>query len=248
MSVEVTLEYQRVGHTMLSKGRIISKDGGLVTEETEFETIDYKPMMKALAVVLKNWPLEDVPDLTVLVQRTDRAGLLPYKLDAQTVALLRKDPVAGIEALSFSTASPTVAELAAKTLASPPAPPTMRTGHATLADTFGDSIAFKVRGHELECPGCGYWGLYTTPGLLNDPERAGMTFKTAFVCPKKCRGRFVVSCQKEWGFVEVDYLLNKTTLEQFYFPRVWNGGQPWVSREDLQKKLIEYKKEKEKAL
>jgi hypothetical protein len=127
----------------------------------------------------------------------------------------------------------------------PTPPTTLRTGHATIADAFGDSVAFKVRGHELECPGCGFWGMYTTPGLLNDPERAGQTFKTAFVCPKKCRGRFIVSCQKEWGFVGVDYLLDQTKLDAFYFPRDWNGGQPWVSREDLQKKYDEYKKDKE---
>jgi hypothetical protein len=245
MSVEVTLEYKRVGNTMSSRGRILSRAGGLVTEEGDFDGVEFRPMMKQLAAVLANWPVDEVSELAVIIQRTDHAGLLPYKLDKQTVDLLRTDPVAGLEALSFSAVSPTVAEQTVKRELSPPTPPTLRTGNATLADAFGDAVAFKVRGHELECPGCGFWGMYTTPGLLSDPERVGQVFKTAFVCQKKCHGRFIVNCQKEWGFVEVKYLLDQTEFPAFYFPRVWNEGRPWVSREDLQKKYREYQQEKE---
>lgn len=242
MTVEVTLEYKRIGNTMSSAGRIISKDGGLVTEEGEFDSFPFRDMMKQLATVLANWPVEDVPDVKVVVQRTDRAGLAPYILDKETVDLLRTDPVAGIEVLA-GTSSPAAIEHAVKADRAPPQP-VLRAGTVTLADAFGDSVAFRVRGHELECPGCGFWGVFTTPGLLTAPERAGGAFKTAFVCPKRCGGRFIVSCQREWGFVGVDYLLEKTDLDKFYFPRAWNGGRPWVSREDLQKKYDEYKKEK----
>jgi hypothetical protein len=89
--------------------------------------------------------------------------------------------------------------------------------------------------------------MYTSPSLLSDPERAGSVFKTAFVCPKKCRGRFIVTCQKELGYVDVRYLLENTKLDRFYFPRAWNDGASWVSRESLQKKYNEYVKEKESA-
>jgi predicted RNA-binding Zn-ribbon protein involved in translation (DUF1610 family) len=127
----------------------------------------------------------------------------------------------------------------------PPAP--IRAGHATLADAFGEVIYFRVRGHELECPGCGFWGMFTSPGLLKDPDRAGTRFKTAFVCPKKCGERFIVSCEDSWGYVHVEDLLKSSKLNAFYFPRTWNEGRPWVTRESLQQKYNEYKAEKEKV-
>lgn len=245
MTVEVTLEYHRVGTTMLSTGRITSKENGLLTEESDFAHVEYRSMMKELAGVLTHWSPEEHPELKVLVQRTDRAGLVPYTLDQQTVDLMRTDPVAGIEALSFTQASPTVIEETTKRAHNPPPMPTLKVANATLCDAFGETVAFKVRGHELECPGCGFWGMFTTPGLLNDPERAGQVFKTIFACPKKCHARLQVSCHAEWGFVRIEDLLTKTKLDAFYFPRAWNGGQPWVSRESLQQKYDAYKKEKE---
>ncbi len=246
MSVQVTLEYKRDGHGMTSSGRILSNDNGLVTEEGDFTGLHFKDMMKHVAAVLRNWKEDETPDIDVVVQRTDRGGLQPYKMDKQTVELLRKDPVAGIEALSFDAPSPSNAVAQVEAARSPPAPtPVLRRGHETLIDAFGESVGFRVRGHELECPGCGFWGMFTTPGLLKDPSRAGTVFKTAFVCPKKCATRFIVSCHAAYGYVDVSFLLEQTKLEKFYLPRAWNGGRPWVSRQDLQQKYDEYKKEKE---
>lgn len=245
MGVQVVLEYKRDGHGVTSSGRVLSNDNGLPTEEGDFTGLHFKDMMTHLAAVLRNWTPEEAPDIDVIIQRTDRAGLAPYKLDKQTVELLRTDPVAGIAALSVESASPSTIEAQVQQERSPPPPtPVLRRGTGTLIDAFGEQVGFRVRVHELECPGCGFWSPFTTPGLLRDPERVGQVFKTVFVCTKKCQGRFVLSCHAEYGFIDVSYLLEKTTLDQFYFPRAWNGGQPWVTRQVLQQKYDEYKKEK----
>jgi hypothetical protein len=243
MSVLVTLSYRRTPDD-LSTGSIKSNENGLVTEEGEFADLEFKRMLQQLAAVLLCFPEDQTID--VQLQRTDREGLLAYKLDAKTVELLRTDTVAAIQAMEYPTHSPsgTVRRVREERTAPLRLTP-IRAGHEALIDSFGDVLYFKLRGHELECPGCGFWGMFTSPGLLADPERAGQVFKTIFVCPKKCKERFAVTCQETLGYVATRYLLEHTKLDRFYFPRAWNGGRSWISREGLQKKYDEYKKEKE---
>jgi hypothetical protein len=243
---KVTLEYRRVGTTLLSEGRIISDENGLLTEDgLPLVDASFRDLLKALARALETFE-KDVP-VEVYFQRTDREGLLPYKLDEATVKLLREDPVAAIQALEYPTHSPSsTIERVRKEREVQTIQP-IAAGHTALADSFGDVVYFKVRAHELECPGCGFWGMYTTPGLLSDKDRAGEVMKTAFVCPKKCKTRFIVTCDRAWGYVDVKYLLEQTKLDAFYFPRAWNEGRPWVSRETLTKMFNEYEKSKESA-
>ena len=244
MTTKMVLEYKRDGAAMTSSGRILSDESGLITEEGDFSHLDFRSMLKRLVTALSVFP--DDHALDVVLQRTDRDGILPYKLDEATVKLMRTDPVAAIQAMEYHYGSPSTATELSKQERAPAKPQPIRAGHATLADAFGDVVYFKVRGHELECPGCGFWGMYISPGLLKDPDRAGEVVKTAFVCPKKCHTRFIVTCQQDWGYVDVEFLLEKTKLEAFFFPRAWNEGRPWVSRESLQKKHDEFKTEKER--
>jgi hypothetical protein len=244
MSTKVCLEYGRIDKTVLSTGRITSNDGGLVTEEGTFEEVEYRDMLKQLVTVLSHWPIEQ--ELQVELRRTERPGLLPYALDQETVRLLRTDPVAGITAMQFAQ-SPSMALQRLQEARAPNPPPVIRVGHEVLADAFGGELYFKVRGHELECPGCGFWGPYTTPWLLANPDREGAAFKTVFLCNKRCRARFVVSCAGVWGQVQVAYLLNNTKLDAFYFPRAWNEGRPWVTRDTLKTRYETYLAEKEKV-
>jgi hypothetical protein len=242
MSVEVTLSYRRTPEDR-STGDIKSNENGLVTEEGTFENLEFKRMMQKLASVLLCFP-EEQP-VGVVLQRTDREGLLPYKLDDKTVELLRKDTVAAIQAMEYPTHSPSSTVRRVREERQLRIQPPIQVGHEALVDSFGDVVYFRVRGHELECPGCGFWGMFTSPGLLADPERAGQVFKTIFVCPKRCKERFAVTCEQALGYIDTEYLLERTKLDRFYFPRAWNGGRSWISREGLQKKYDEYKKEKE---
>jgi hypothetical protein len=239
----VRLEYRRIGNSMSSSGSIISNENGLITEEAEFDGIEFRKMMARLAGVLQRWPVEQAVDVDLV--RLDHLGTGVYRLDTATVQLLRTDPVAAIATMEYPMASPstTVQRLREERTSRACAP--IPAGYVTLADAFGDQLYFRVRKHELECPGCGFWGMFISPGLLKSDERMGSVVKTAFVCPKKCGQRFVVSCDTEWGYVSTKYLLENTTLERFYFPRSWNEGQSWVSRVTLQHKYDEYQKEKD---
>jgi hypothetical protein len=246
MSVEVTLEYRRVEGTRLSTGRLLSKDGGLVTEEGEFKEVEFAAMLNLLSETTKHWPDEDPVD--IFLKRTDHEGMTPYKLDAATVNLIRTNPLAASLALSVPDRSPSGEVRKVHEATVPIVMLPLKVGDDVLCDAFGDQLYFRVRGHELECPGCGFWGAYTALGLLNDPDRAGASFKTAFVCRKRCGcQRMIVTCNKEWGYVDTSYLLEQTKLAAFYFPRAWNGGRPWVTRDALQKMFNQYKEEKEHA-
>lgn len=243
MTTIVRLEYRRDVGTMLSSGAITSNENGLITEEGEFEGVEFRKMLAQLAGVLTNWPLEQ--EVFVDLLRLDHPSSGAYRLDKATVHLLRTDPVAAIATMEHPTQSPSTTLQRLHEERAPKAMVPIPAGYLTLADAFGEQLYFRVRKHELECPGCGFWGMFTSPKLLADPERVGSVFKTVFVCPKKCGQRFVVSCDEAWGYVDTKYLLERTTLEQFYFPRAWNEGKPWVSRSALENKYDEYKKEKD---
>lgn len=242
--VEVRLAYRRDTDATTSTGCIVSDENTLVTEEHAFEQLDFKKMLVELSRVLANWPEET--EVKVSIQRTDHQGLLPYVLDARTVVLLRTDPVAAVAALSLPMDSPSDIVKRVIENRTPLVTPPIRVGHAVMSDAFGEHVYFRVRRHELECPGCGFWGMYAIPALLNSEERAGEEFKTAFVCPKKCKERFIVSCLEVWGYVRVEDLL-KSKLNSFYLPRAWNTNKPWVSRATLQQLYNEYKEESERA-
>lgn len=249
MTVEVTLEYKRASSAAgctTSTGRVLSKEGGLITEEGDFSSLPFADMLTKLHQATKNWPDEE--PIEIIILRTDRDGLMPYKLDPATVQLIRTDPAAAAAALSVPDRSPSGEVRRAKEANVPIVMPPLKVGDDVMADAFGDQLYFKVRGHELECPGCGFWGMFTSPGLLNDPDRAGSSFKTTFVCGKRCGcERFIVTCNKSWGYVDTSYLLERTKLAAFYFPRAWNGGRPWVTRDALQRMYQQFKQEKEHA-
>lgn len=247
MSVEITLEYMRTpGSIALSNGRILSAEGALVTEEGDFRSCSFKDMLIKVHETAKHWPDEE--PVNIVIKRTDREGLSLYRLDPTTVKLIRTDPEAAAAAMSVPDRSPSGEVRKVHEANVPLVVPPLKVGDAVISDAFGDQLYFKVRGHELECPGCGFWGAFTTPGLLNDHERVGSSFKTAFVCRKRCGcEKFLVTCNKEWGYIDTTYLLEQTKLAAFYFPRAWNGGRPWVTRENLQKMFNQYKQDKEHA-
>jgi hypothetical protein len=246
MNVELTLEYRRVEGTELSTGRIMSNESGLTTQEAAFSNLEFRKMIAALTGATKQWA-DDI-QIDIVLVRTDHDALTPYKLDAATVNLIRTDPLAAIQALSVPDRSPSGEVRKVRDATVPIIIPPLKVGDDVLADAFGDQLYFKVRGHELECPGCGFWGAFSTPGLLAAPERQGSSFKTVFVCSKRCGcQRIAVTCNDVWGYVDTSYLLERTKLAAFYFPRAWNGGRPWVTRETLQQKYNQYKEEKERA-
>lgn len=237
--MKMLVQYRRVPDTEVSTGSVFLMHATL-SQEVHFEDASLLKMFGIMSTLMRTQP--QLPS-EVLLQRADRAGLVPYKLDEETVRLIAEDPVAAATAMSV-TSSPLGTVKTIQENRRPVVPPAIAAGFDVLADAFGEEVFFRVRKHELECPGCGFWSAYTTIGLLEDPERKGEVIKTAFVCRKKCKQRFIVTCHDRWGQVAVGDLL-KTSLDGFYLPRAWNEHRPWVSREALELRLNDFRKEKE---
>lgn len=231
---KVVLAYARDPDALTSTGTIRTLAG----LEVRFAGLPFRRMIYRLSEVLRQHP-----DAVVELQRTDHENLTPYALDVATVDLIRTDPVAAASAMEVHPSPSTGVKISKAERTLIEAPP-LPAGMVTLAEAFGEILYFRVRVHELECPCCGFWGMWAIPAMLKDPDRAGAIIKTIFVCPKKCRLRFPVTCDGGWGWVHVEDLL-KLQHDRFYFPREWNVGGPWIGKDDLRQKYATYVQEKE---
>jgi hypothetical protein len=209
---KITLEYRRQGE--LSTGTI----------DTEaFEGLPFDRMLYRLAQ-----KIIDVGDCEVVLRRTDRRGYHPYRLDAATVELLRRDPVAAVQALTFAGSPSSIFQRVQKERR--PIVPSLRVGLDVLADAFGEQVHVKLRAEQVECPGCGFWS-----PLVGNP----------FTCRKRCLISLTVEPRSRWAAVFVKDLLG-SGLDRFYLPREWNPGG-WVTRESLEQRLTDYVQEREDA-
>lgn len=224
MKEELVLEYKRVDVDRCT-GRIVFKvdDKGSLPSLT-FESVTFDWMLRQFGARLKS-----SPNVKAIWQRIDRPGLLPYALDEQVTALFRSDIDAAIASMSPAERSPSAA--VRRVRQERVAPPGIRAGFDTLADSFGEIVYTRARVNEVECPVCGMW-----------TYRQKMD---VFCCLKGCSGRIELSLTftNRWAGVRVADLL-KTSAPRFYLPRMWNEDPPWVSASALQAKLDEYKKEK----
>ena len=243
--VDLVLRYRRVGNN--STGELLRRVSGEEPTQWGFFTeVTFDVMINALSHLL--YSNQDIE--RVFVERTDRANLTPYMLDQRTVELIRTDPVAAVASMTVTTHAPSQVEHQTKAARVKRVTPPIAAGLATFADAFGESVYLKVRGHEVECPGCGFWSAYTRPEQLDAAAIGDLV--TSFVCLKKCRtlqkdSPIVLYVSKAWASVSVEELL-KTPLEGFYLPRAWNENGSWVTRLTLETKYLEYLEEKEKAL
>lgn len=230
---EVVLEYKREG-SHLSTGRIVvrrEEEEGLFLQ---FEGWEFKDMLRSYCEALQKYP-----DARAVWQRNDRPGLVPYVLDQAVTELLRKDPVAGIESLSPPAISPssTIRRVRAERA---PVPVSIRAGFDTLADSFGDEVYVKHRNGRIECPGCGIWlelvSEMLEPGSFFNCRNPRCAFHTGTL--------YGVKLTERWAAIAVSDLIYSKS-KRFYLPRAWNDGRPWISMDDLSRKYLEYKKEKE---
>lgn len=236
MTASVRLAYRRDEGANTSSGYIACCEVGFVTE-TPFQNLAFRDMLLRLSAALMTWPKEQL--IEVLLQRLDLSARAPYTLDAATVSLIRNDPEAAVQAMEFPTQSPLKIVQRVQDERQPLRAAPIRAGHATLADAFGDEVYCRLRKHEVECPGCGFWSPYCSASAL-PPAQA------PFVCLKKCKSVWVFRYTDAWAVIPVDSLL-AASLSAFYLPRAWNEGRPWIGREHLEKKYNEYIAEKEKV-
>jgi hypothetical protein len=233
VQVSIVLQYRRMGD--LSVGRIIvipetGEEGEAAHCLDAFEGISYTKMLTHLAREMRNFP-----EANAIIMRVDRPGLLPYTLDAGTLHLLRTDPVAAIQSMTFE--SPPMGVVKVKEDRRPLEVSPIRVANDTLSDALGEEVFIKHRASAVECPGCGLWGVVHTVGL-----------QTFFRCNKRCGGEFSlrIKLSRLWGAVQTEDLL-KLPFNRFYLPRPWNDGRNWVTWDELYEKYTAYKAEKEQA-
>lgn len=226
----ITLRYRRV-QSAFSSGTISLVEEGDSYEAEEplktFECVDWYTMLRLFAEQLLEHPTAGG-----VITRTDRAGLVPFVLDAKTVDLLRSDPTAAIKAMTYEVQTVEVSMVNLKKM---PAVTTPRvyTGHTLLAASFGDQVYVRRVRQSVECPVC---------GCLSPYEEGA-----AFICRKNCRTfelRYVVTTG-EWVSFATDDLLDLSHADRFYLPREWNPHGQWITREQLQQLFNDWKNDKE---
>lgn len=241
---DVVLEYKRVKGS-LSTGSIYYRADEKLELDSSFEDFEFSHMLKNFADMLRRYP-----DAGAIWHRTDRPGLIPYRLEEGVVTLFREDPVAAIASMCppqqaqspsreiqrVREASPRIRMIAAS----------VRAGYDTLADAFGGAVYAKMRARTngvsyVECPCCGIWALIHQ--MTGDPK----------ICTSICmNGRCQVfdkplpfiAENDRWAGYPTSTLL-ATASRRFYLPRSWNNGRSWVSWLELNAKYTEYEKEKE---
>ena len=230
MSGNVTLTYKRVGEKF--EGKFSLADVNALP--SPFKDFDFAQMMTVASRLLKAY---EAPGL--IIQRTDRPGMLPVQLEPKLFELLLTDPVAYIKANSIA---PRVLDLRAEEKQSAlaagekhvmPRSAGLRHGQDALASAFGERLYTRAKilgvGHwRYEHPGTGRWAdLVTIEHWLKSRET-----RPVFVDEK--RGYLVIATE----------LLLQTKSERFYYPREWNTFGSWITKEQLREKLEQFRKDK----
>lgn len=227
MSSEICLKSKRVGE--LYEGEI-TLDG---VKDCAFYDFTFAQKMRQVHLLLVQYP-----EAVVTLMRTDSPNLQPVMLDHVMTQLLRTDPASYIQAHTIPhrvvdlTHNPRKSALASRHVV----PPGIRSGHATLADAFGDVVYLAWRSGKVEHPVTGRW-----------VERHKLEVDVGL--------RVVESIQPEginpgWVTVRTEDLLGLRdgNATGYYLPRVWNEKGPWISREDLLQKYEQYKKARTECL
>lgn len=155
------------------------------------------------------------------------------KLEAAEIELIRTDPAAWIRSMTIPDRTVVISDR--KTAS------TLRVGHDTLADAFGDKIYLAKKDGLVECPGCGRWKgkVHTVvPGCISE---------YCSDCDLKLPG----DDHDKWMSVDTGILLTWSggvgcvRIDRFFIPRKWNETGPWISRADLSEKYHEFIEEKD---
>lgn len=217
MPADVTMTYRRVG-----------------TEYTgDIDGVPFEGKTFAAMMTIVHARLIEQPDSGLLVQRTERPGLMPVRVDPDKVELLRTDPAKYIQ---MHTMAPVTIDLSGgkkgkRGLArgeqtTIPKSSGIRAGYDTIAEAFGEVVYARMRNNNVESPDTGRWvPLSVLENWLN-------------ATPVE-----VVTPALGWVGIRVSDLL-RTKSSRFYLPREWNPYRSWVTKEQLRELLEQFEEEK----
>lgn len=235
MSDDVKLTYKRVGEFYEGEISVLNAPAGFI-----FEGYTFAEMMTQVHRILVSTPL----GTGLLITRTDRAGLLPAKLEPSLLQLLRDDPVAYIKANTVPDrvvdlrGSGRKSKLAQSDKQEIPRTTGLRHGHDTLAAAFGELVYAKARPSRAVQSETTHW-LYEHPATgrwsdLRTIEHWLGSHDTEV---------HAVDAKGGWLLIKVELLL-KTGAERFYYPREWNEFGSWITNDHLRTKLEQFRKDK----
>lgn len=235
----LTLEYKRVGHAY--DGRIHLNQDGKHISRGSFEQISFEDVMARVATVLMV-----VYDVRVFFKRTEREGLQPVEIVGEELEELKRNPLAFAQA---RTMEHRVIHVRDKVQAADAIEVTVRAGHDTLADAFGDELYLRRRDKKVESPMTGRW----VDLDRDDPSEPFYIFAGGVVShgdgPEPYGGTDITvrEAGEQWVTTRTDELLQQE-WGRYYLPRAWNESGSWISHEDLKQKYEQYLKEKSDAV
>lgn len=240
MSDNVELKYKRVGEGY--DGFIYIPDANVTGAKFEFPFTGYS--FAAMMSQVHHFLTRTVADTGLLITRTDREGLLPAQLEPKLLHLLRTDPVAYIKANTTPDrvldlrGARRMSKLAESDAHVVPKSTGLRHGLDTLADAFGEVLYTKAKASRAGQAETTHW-IYEHPatGRWSDLRTIEhwLDSHATEVQPLDSTGG--------WLLINVELLL-KTNAERFYYPREWNDFGSWITKEQLQTKLEQFRKDK----
>jgi len=223
--VDLLITFRRVGDHVV--GSFAALTDGPAQELAPFDDIPYEAMLTgAMRMLVAR------ADITgVVLQRTERAGIAPFRLDGETVRVMREDPDLALRVLTYPDQ---VRDL--RRAAPGDAPEgVLRVGYDALADTFGDRVCVRREGNKGECPACGRWGRLQPGADQLDLECTSVG--CLFAVPVHAAG-------PRWWSVRVTDLLQSTLRPRFFLPRAWNTSGKYITRDALGVMLEQWHQEK----
>lgn len=215
---DVVLAYYRegaryVGHVELPEGL-----------QSHFDTTEYAQMLQVARDVIGMYAGSGL-----VLQRTDRPGLLPVKLSEEQFKLLVDDFSAYIAAntipsriVNSDRPRTRASALTAKYII----PSGIDAGYATLGQVLGDDVYFRRRADKVEHPVTGRWVTLEVLQQILPEAKVAST---------------------EWVKVPTAELLRLAT-PRFYLPRAWNVEGRWILHETLRRLFNQYKEEKSNVI
>jgi hypothetical protein len=208
----------------------------LTDEEREtkqdFLGLKFHQMMTAASRLLRKHE-----DAVMYLERTEREGLRPIRLEEDMRVLLRDDPVSAIDAMTVRTGSKVTPRL------DPQASP-----YDFEASVFSDVVYLRMKSGSVENPLTGRWS--TLAAFVKTGEwaiRGEDNRSASWLRIKLPEFSGSLNDQQEladglhkcqWATVRVEDLLKEST-NKFFLPRRWNKWQ-WISRRDLQQLLDQW--------
>lgn len=234
----ISMAYGRQGETY-SGTVVLDVDDGIdlptsAVARIRFTGYTFPRMMSHLARCIR-----DYDECQVTLSRIEVPDST-YVLDEGTVELMRTDPAA---AISSMTQEDRVVYIRDPAPVSAPGRRLLRTGHDTLAASFGDQVYVAVRKGTVECPFCGRWA-----GMNRRTTSTDQLILECGKCEQVYMG--IVELTDTWCVVDIQTFINDKNQycdgKRFYFPREWNP-RGWIDRQDLMKMYETFKQERDNA-